>query len=227
MTKLVIDSREHHIIEAIKFPYIKRTLDVGDFLLLNELDEPIMVIERKTIADLESSIVDGRYHEQKARLIKFGCENKECMVSYLIEINTLALSTRVLGAITNTQIRDNIHCILSSSIRGTLSILQSLLKNFEGFKTRENERYTQNIKVKKKDNITINSCFILQLMQIPLISENVAAIFASRYNHIGHLIQELKLDRNKVFKDIPTFGPVKKQHMIDYLGIDDDYLYLV
>ena len=42
-------------------------LDLGDVVILNE-QTPIMVIERKTICDLCSSIRDGRHKEQKLRL---------------------------------------------------------------------------------------------------------------------------------------------------------------
>ena len=45
-----------------------KNLDIGDILCYIN-DELKLIIERKTITDLYSSIKDGRYHEQKTRLL--------------------------------------------------------------------------------------------------------------------------------------------------------------
>ena len=43
-------------------------LDIGDIILYKN-KTPILFIERKTLADLYSSVKDGRWREQKARLL--------------------------------------------------------------------------------------------------------------------------------------------------------------
>ena len=90
--KLYIDSREpKQIINLIthnnnnakeKFEIIIKSLDLGDYLIENE-DKSLILIERKSLADLEASIKDGRYSEQSYRL-------NECVIAnhniiYLIE----------------------------------------------------------------------------------------------------------------------------------------------
>lgn len=72
MIKLVLDSREHRLTEGLKIlgvPFETAGLDVGDFLIQNEAGEPLLVVERKSLADFAASNADGRYREQRARLM--------------------------------------------------------------------------------------------------------------------------------------------------------------
>jgi crossover junction endonuclease MUS81 len=92
--KLVIDIRERNLIESCKSLIEKnitfkdiiietQNLEVGDILIKNEKDIDILIIERKTIDDLVSSIKDGRYSEQSFRLNGIDHENHN--IIYLIE----------------------------------------------------------------------------------------------------------------------------------------------
>ena len=72
MLKLVVDSRESRLAEALKVlgvPFKTAGLDVGDFMIQNAEGEPLLVAERKTHADFAASNTDGRYREQRARLM--------------------------------------------------------------------------------------------------------------------------------------------------------------
>ena len=42
---------------------IQKTLDVGDVCIVDDNENPLIGIERTTVNDLLSSIVDGRYKE--------------------------------------------------------------------------------------------------------------------------------------------------------------------
>ena len=68
--ELYSDYREKHINELFgkkNINYTKINLEIGDFkICYNETIKTI--IERKTINDLVSSIIDGRYKEQSLRL---------------------------------------------------------------------------------------------------------------------------------------------------------------
>ena len=48
---------------------VRERLDVGDVVLKTDDGGTALVVERKTWADLASSLTDGRYAEQKARLL--------------------------------------------------------------------------------------------------------------------------------------------------------------
>ena len=80
--KLIIDNREKSIIPLFQeVEYETTNLDLGDFQIINPEGEIILIIERKTQADLLSSIKDGRHREQKLRLLNSSIPN----IAYLIE----------------------------------------------------------------------------------------------------------------------------------------------
>lgn len=80
VVQVFVDSRELKL-----FPYLTQGvstgLDIGDIVLRDASFEIIM--ERKTWKDLYASIQDGRYREQRARLL--ACKNDHCAVVYIIE----------------------------------------------------------------------------------------------------------------------------------------------
>ena len=82
--KLIIDYREKALINELKNNGVLfdiENLSVGDIIIKNENNEPIIMWERKTSCDLETSIKDGRYHEQKNRILKLNCLRK----GYILE----------------------------------------------------------------------------------------------------------------------------------------------
>lgn len=88
-----VDNRENELLAQIKqlvlfIPIFKKlvivteNLPLGDFIISDEKEDKL-IIERKTIADLLSSIKDGRYVEQSYRLN--GLKNHNHNIIYLIE----------------------------------------------------------------------------------------------------------------------------------------------
>ena len=67
----------------INFKIEIKPLEIGDYAFYNDNEEPIFIIERKSLNDLESSIKDGRYNEQSCRLDAFNLHNH--YIYYLIE----------------------------------------------------------------------------------------------------------------------------------------------
>lgn len=65
-----------------------KALDVGDFILYDEKRETnLLIIERKSLSDMEASIKDGRYTEQSYRLSQMNIPNHN--IYYLLEGNLL------------------------------------------------------------------------------------------------------------------------------------------
>lgn len=98
-TKLscVVDTRERDLIPLLS-PWPSRTLPVGDIwigLSGEEVAAGGVVIERKTTDDLESSIMDGRYREQRTRLTTY-CKQRQARPLYVIE----GLMDRLWGKLT-------------------------------------------------------------------------------------------------------------------------------
>jgi crossover junction endonuclease MUS81 len=88
-----VDTRESALLQQINnqvsiipvFKSIKvqsETLPIGDIIINDETEDKI-IIERKSVADLLSSIKDGRYEEQSYRLN--GIEHHNHNIIYLIE----------------------------------------------------------------------------------------------------------------------------------------------
>jgi ERCC4-type nuclease len=88
-----IDSREKDVQDKLSYyvsfipafrnlKVIIETLPIGDIIISNN-NEDLLIMERKTINDLLSSIKDGRYEEQSYRLN--GLNNHNHNILYLIE----------------------------------------------------------------------------------------------------------------------------------------------
>ena len=95
--KLVIDCREKELLKQInqqvlftppfkKIVVESKNLPIGDILIKDDSNNDLLIIERKTIPDLLSSIKDGRYEEQSYRLN--GIEHPNHNIMYLIEGDT-------------------------------------------------------------------------------------------------------------------------------------------
>ena len=83
-TKILLDVRERELILLMP-SHPTQQLNVGDAWIGEpEVNEYAVVVERKTIADLESSLTDSRYREQRTRLLAF-CAEKKARPLYIIE----------------------------------------------------------------------------------------------------------------------------------------------
>ena len=82
MVDTILDDREHDLI-ALLPNYSIAHLPVGDIWIGLNADNGL-IIERKSVADLEASIIDGRYREQRSRLLAYATEKKAHAV-YIIE----------------------------------------------------------------------------------------------------------------------------------------------
>lgn len=130
-----IDNRERNLIELVekkistsKNEYnnnIKinvEQLDLGDIIIYDDnTNEELLIIERKTIHDLSSSIKDGRYSEQSFRLMNTNIHNHNIL--YLIE-----------GNIDSFKITKNYNNIHHNTIYSSIVSL-SFIKGFSVFKT--------------------------------------------------------------------------------------------
>jgi len=97
MVHIQIDVRERDLIPRVEsilalkninnLTFTKCNLHLGDIVLCNDStpdNKELVIIERKTVADLMSSIKDGRYDEQSYRLSGYNtCHNHN--IIYLIE----------------------------------------------------------------------------------------------------------------------------------------------
>ena len=98
MVQLLIDNREHALMKeltTIGIPFTIATLDVGDIMIQNAEGEPLLVAERKSHADFAASNQDGRYREQRARLM--AVRGSGVAVLYILEGTWTVGGDRVFG----------------------------------------------------------------------------------------------------------------------------------
>lgn len=124
---LLIDIREpNEVKEKLKdVNIVCKQLNVGDYLYEDEDGNVKLVIERKTIADLQSSLKDGRFREQRNRLLELNCK-----IVYIIE-GTLLLDKCISGALENLALYHNICIIPTKNLEQTIQVLQSLYKKVD------------------------------------------------------------------------------------------------
>lgn len=100
LLSIFVDDREHALISCLEASAGERSADtssfirhlpVGDIWIGVKGEESVtnicpngIVCERKTVADLEASILDNRYREQRSRLISF-CTEHKAHPCYIIE----------------------------------------------------------------------------------------------------------------------------------------------
>jgi crossover junction endonuclease MUS81 len=132
---IIIDNREIKLIELIKntpsfkLPYELQNLAIGDIIISPPTTESRLIIERKCITDLIASIKDGRYKEQKTRLLAEANNTSRTIFCYLIEGrlgNEFRYPTDKImfnGAIVSCAFRDKIPLIRTSNLTETIDII--------------------------------------------------------------------------------------------------------
>jgi ERCC4-type nuclease len=187
---LIIDSREPKpIIDTIKsmnnlknYKIEVKTLDIGDYCFYNETDGlNKIIIERKTLTDLENSIKDGRYNEQSLRLSQSSTHNHK--IYYLIEGNILSNKQKKIlrSAIVSISYFKGFSILNSLNQTDTAEIIYSFFDkiNRETNKSSyydtildvsSNIEYSCVLKNQPKNNISRDNIMNIMLNQIPSIS---------------------------------------------------------
>ena len=135
---LKIDNREKDLVQILKtknIPFINENLDIGDFLISDNENNILIIIERKKYADLSASIKDGRYKEQKERLIH-SIPYKVRKI-YLLEGNNMKDFQFPLktfeSVIINTMIRDGIFVFMSKNTDETVNFIENVMNNIQKY----------------------------------------------------------------------------------------------
>lgn len=219
--ELIVDNRERELLKF--FGEVKSAnLELGDFVIRDEGGggEVVYVIERKSWKDLADSIKDGRYHNQKKRLLETYDVSK---IIYIFEgsWNFGSDSTMISGipkpslisCLINTALRDGIKVFVTGWQKDTYDLVMGIYN-----RVRENpEKYvkslentgvaaTQEVQVVKKQCLDAESYFIAALCQIPGVSMKTAKAIALKYKSFPILIKELSTsgEKMKLLKDITT-----------------------
>jgi ERCC4-type nuclease len=137
--ELVIDVREHALcaeLTRLAIPYIVAPLDAGDILIRTGDGAHMLVAERKSHADFAASNQDGRYREQRGRLMAI--RGAGVAVLYIVEGHWAGDDNRQYGGgrateglikrlTTRLMLRYGLPVILSESMTETAQWCRTLL----------------------------------------------------------------------------------------------------
>lgn len=230
---VTIDTRETAIADIISRNYKSDTinvqiapLDLGD-IVVEASNNVKLVFERKTGCDLAASIKDGRYREQKRRLLDAVAPMH---TTYIVENKQSCTLPKAVfeGVVINTMYRDGIHVVYTANACETSDFVMSIANKVAidptkfsiGNKTSPKD-YVDSVKVKSRkiDNIDAKTCYILQLGQIPGISSKIAREMANTYPNMVSLIDALQTSNTPIelLSSIPMIGTKKAKVIKDYL----------
>ena len=219
--KIIFDYREKELIEHAKkivdkfqFKNIEintENLNIGDVIIKDNLQE-LLIIERKTLKDLSSSIKDGRYKEQSMRLNANEIHNHN--IIYLIEgvtsgfgyiedprvnIKTIyscmctLLCHKGFSILRSVNTKESAEMIVRFADKinreENLHLYYNLSKNENNSQINSEELYCSTIKKVKSENIRENNIGEIMLCQIPKISANIAHELMLKYKSIKNIIQ--------------------------------------
>ena len=178
----LLDIRERDLIPLMPNWPVKM-LPIGDLWIGvkdEEIQEGSVIVERKTVMDFEASFLDGRYREQRTRLLAY-CSEKKAKPFYIIEGSfdrpQQRLEKKTLWKLlTRLALRYGIGLFFTRSLEETTELGEILLeqwkedpKVFQG----ETVSYAETLHVAKKDN-TSAVVQTMMIAQVPGVSVKTA-----------------------------------------------------
>jgi hypothetical protein len=213
-------------------------LEIGDIEIGCTEPEIKLLFERKTQSDLMASITDGRYREQKIRMLgqfpahrcTYIIEGAEILANNEAEWGFPRISPSVYdGAIMHTMYRDKMHIVFMRDVAQTAQWLCTLFKKIQAHPEKfidGADSYISQVKTKSKkcENIDPATCLVLQLSQVPGISSKIAAEIVAVYPSLRALIIACDgcdtVEKKKALLEaIPMVGGKKADALIQYLQL--------
>ena len=218
--KIIVDERERDLyvrlteIDTLNIQITKEVLPLGDIAIESETGQKLLLIERKTCADLLASIKDGRYDEQSYRLTHSEEYPNKHTIIYLIE----GIFTKYVGkdrkllysTMTSLNYFKGFSVWRSSSVEETADILVAMVDKIrrelkkgkvgahgsvaETETSATAAEYCSVVKKVKKENITAENIGEIVLCQIPTISSVTAIAIMKQFGTFPKLIAALHED---------------------------------
>ena len=213
--KLKIDLREKRLIKLIEayktqFGFTKidieiENLPLGDVIICDKNGNEKIIVERKSLNDLASSIKDGRYVEQSHRLTNNPIHNHN--IIYLIEGNLSTWTNKykvqantLHSAIFSLNYYKGFSVIKTHDITETAEYILRMCDKLNREKKKVSyyesgekipKKYCEVVKKVKKDNITPENIGEIILSQIPGVSAHTSQIIMNKYGSLYNLLCDL------------------------------------
>lgn len=259
--RILVDAREHALADALErlvdctFSVERKALDVADVQIVHTMSvdgeaeaeaeaetgtgtEVLLAIERKTGLDFAASVRDGRYHEQKRRLIDAVGHDR---IAYVLEGRMMHTrrfleweDPRVRGCLLALQIKHRTPVVCTLDVLDTAAFVVAAAKQASSFllggKVSEVVATYETLAVKassacKRRNVDQRMCFLQQLCQIPGISTTIANHIADAAGGATCMRQLFKYidsqpNATKALLAIPLVGPKTAASILSMLYND-------
>jgi ERCC4-type nuclease len=213
---IVLDTREHDLIRLLSSasPTVKQ-LSVGDAYICNQEETPLVIVERKAVADLEASLLDGRYREQRTRLLAY-CAQTGARPMYIIEgeldrLNGRMTKQALQKVLNRLMLRYGIPVWRTDSLEDTAKSLQLLEEQCVEDPTvfvAQTLSYTDVTQVTKKANKENPTVFAMMALQgCPGVSASIAKVILEKFGSFTALLAATEEDIASLKNGTRKIGP--------------------
>ena len=220
--EMILDTREHDLITLLADanPEVKQ-LPVGDIWIGD------LIIERKSVKDLEASILDGRYREQRGRILAH-CQENAVKPLYIIEgglsSHTGRLTTSAIMKFINRLVfHYNMPVVQTGGLKETADLLRTIVEQQQE-KPESLQRKTDLVKVadglhvQKKVNAQDPRQFsIASLSQCPGVSVKMAEALVDAFGSLKGVMEAPVKDIENVKVGSRKVGPVVSKRLHELL----------
>ena len=225
-----LDTRETELIQRL--PTTVKALPVGDIWIGTTdagLQEGGLVIERKSIRDLEASILDGRYREQRGRILAH-CHETKTQPMYILE-GSLSSSTgrlqksALMKFIQRLIFHYQIAVMQTQSVQETAELVETLVEQWKEDpktlqRTTELVKVSDGIHVQKKANAADPTQFAIAcLAQCPGVSVKMAEALIAQFGGLKALMNAPQKEVEQVKMGARKVGPVVSKRILELLNV--------
>ena len=211
--KIIIDCREQSLFENLlpitsEIIYEKKNLEIGDVVFESDEGKIILIIERKTVDDLLSSLKDGRYVEQSFRLNALE-EVPNHHIYYLIEGKLDRKNEVVYSSMFSLSYFKGFSILKTANVSETAFMITQMAKKLLREKDKRLPYYSNESieEVKEETKTKTSYCTVLQkskkskniqpdnfgeiiLCQIPGVSSTIAILIMKHYKLFKNLLED-------------------------------------
>ena len=228
----MLDDREHGLRELLPWPVVH--LPVADIWIGVDLSgcekANGLMIERKSVADFEASILDNRYREQRSRLMTYATERKAHVV-YIIEGELDRLGPHrltkqaLMKHITRLMLRYHIAVFQTACIKETAELCQILKDQITSdpttFEQPATMTYIETRGKTREENSDDPQVFLATVLQACRgVSAAGANAISAVYPNLDALMKATQEDFQNIKVGIGAakkFGQVKAQRLYNLL----------
>ena len=187
-----------------------------------------LIIERKSIRDLEASILDGRYREQRGRILSY-CQENKTQPLYILEgslsSNTGRFQKKAIMKFINRLIfHYQIPVAQTNSVGETAELIQALLEQWKDDpaslqRTTELVKVTDGIHIQKKANASDHKQFAIScLAQCPGVSVKMAEVLIDTFKSLKGVMEAPQKDIENVKIGTRRVGPAVSKRLSEILN---------